>query len=98
MYFILFYKTVENYEVKRTPYRAEHLNYANASYARGELVMAGAYAEPGDGAVLVFKAEGPEVAENFAKNDPYVLNGLIVEWHVRRWNVVIGNLPVTRSQ
>ncbi len=91
MYYILFYKTVENYEVKRTPFRAEHLKYANESFVRGELVMAGAYAEPGDGAALVFKAEGPEVAEKFAKNDPYVLNGLIVEWHVRRWNVVIGN-------
>jgi uncharacterized protein YciI len=27
---------------------------------------------------------------NLPKNDPYVKNGLIVEWQVRPWTVVIG--------
>jgi hypothetical protein len=90
MYYILFYKTVENYIEKRAPYRNEHLNYANASHARGDLVIAGALAEPADSAVLVFKGIGPSVAAEFAKNDPYVKNGLIVEWTVRPWTVVIG--------
>jgi uncharacterized protein YciI len=52
--------------------------------------MAGALAEPADSALLVFKGESPRVAEAFAKNDPYVKNGLIVEWKVRPWTVVIG--------
>jgi uncharacterized protein YciI len=47
--------------------------------------------EPVDSAVLVFQGENPPVAENFAKNDPYVKNGLIVEWTVRKWNVVVGS-------
>ena len=29
--------------------------------------------------------------EDFAKNDPYVVNGLIQEWNVREWIVVVGN-------
>jgi uncharacterized protein YciI len=90
MYYILFYKTVDNYVEKRAPYREEHLAYAKAAIERGELVMAGALAEPVDGAVLVFKGESPSVAEDFAKNDPYVKNGLITEWQVRLWTVVIG--------
>lgn len=90
MYYILFYKTVENYVEKRAPYRDEHLGYANAAHERGDLVMGGALDKPADGAVLVFKGEEPEVAEEFAKNDPYVLNGLIEEWNVRPWTVVIG--------
>jgi uncharacterized protein YciI len=90
MYFILFYKTVDNYVEKRAPYREEHISHANAAYERDELVMGGALAEPADGAVLVFKGEGPFVAEAFARNDPYVLNGLITEWQVRPWTVVIG--------
>ncbi len=57
---------------------------------RGELVIAGALADPPDGAVLVFKGNGGEVAEQFAKQDPYVINGLITEWKVRPWTVVIG--------
>ncbi len=90
MYYILFYKTVDNYIEKRAPYREKHFALINAAHARGYLVMAGALAEPPDGAVLVFKGDGPSVAEEFAKNDPYVLNGLITEWKVRPWNVVVG--------
>ena len=90
MYYILFYKTVDNYVERRKPIREEHLAYANAAHERGELVMAGALAEPVDGAVLMFKAEEPSVAEEFARNDPYVKNGLITEWQVRPWTVVIG--------
>lgn len=90
MYYILFYKTVENYEEKRKSFREFHLAYATAAFERGELVLAGALADPADGAVLVFKSDSPAAAEKFAKNDPYVLNGLIVEWSVRPWTVMIG--------
>ena len=55
--------------------------------------MAGAYANPADGAALVFKGESPSVAEEFAKNDPYVNNGLITRWWVREWTVVLGDNP-----
>ena len=90
MYYILFYKTVDNYVERRKPFREEHLKYANAAHQRGELVMAGALAEPVDSAVLVFKGENASIAEEFARNDPYVKNGLITEWQVRPWTVVIG--------
>ena len=90
LYYILFYKTVEDYIEKRVPFRGDHLAHATAAYERGEMVMAGALAEPADGAVLVFKGDSPQVAENFARSDPYVKAGLIVEWHVRPWTVVIG--------
>lgn len=93
MYFILFYKTVENYIERRAPYRAEHLKMAREAADSGQLVMGGALADPADGAVIVFRGDGPEAAEAFAKNDPYVKNGLIREWSVRPWNVVIGGAP-----
>ena len=90
MYYILFYQTVDNYVERRAPFREQHIAYANAAHARGDLVMAGALAEPADSAVLVFKGEGASVAEEFAERDPYVMNGLITAWHVRPWTVVIG--------
>jgi uncharacterized protein YciI len=31
------------------------------------------------------------VAEEFARDDPYVVNGLVVRWTVREWTIVIGN-------
>ncbi|MBL7968718.1 MAG: YciI family protein [Prolixibacteraceae bacterium] len=91
MYYILFYKTVENYIEKRAPFREEHLALARQALENGELVLGGALSDPADGAVLVFKGESRTVAESFAQNDPYVKNGLIPEWNVREWNVVIGN-------
>jgi uncharacterized protein YciI len=90
MHYILFYTAVEDYVEKRAPYREEHLKYAKEAYERGVLVMGGALADPADGAVLVFKGDGPAAAEEFARNDPYVQNGLIREWRVRPWTVVIG--------
>lgn len=91
MYYILFYKTIDNYIEKRVPYRGEHLKHAKMAEEKGTLIMAGALAEPPDGAVLVFKGNSIEIAKDFAKNDPYVKNGLITEWYVRPWTVVIGN-------
>jgi uncharacterized protein YciI len=90
MYYILFYKTVDNYVERRAPYREAHLKYATDSHARGELLLAGALDKPADSAVLIFKGDSPVVVEDFARNDPYVLNGLITEWRVRPWTVVIG--------
>ena len=90
MYYLLFYETVDNYVERRAPYRDQHLAYATAAHERGEFTMGGALDDPADGAVLVFQGDGPEVAEDFARNDPYVQAGLISKWTVRPWVVVIG--------
>ena len=91
MFYILFYELEDNYLEKRGQYRAEHLELAKKAHDSGNLMLGGAFANPADGAALIFKSETPEIAENFAKNDPYVKNGLIKNWSVREWTVVIGN-------
>ncbi|HEX4818978.1 MAG TPA: YciI-like protein [Acidimicrobiales bacterium] len=90
MYWLLLYDLVADYLDRRAPLRDEHLGLARAAHERGELVMAGALADPADRAVLVFKADDASVAESFAANDPYVKNGLVENWTVRSWTVVIG--------
>ncbi len=90
MYYILFYKTVEDYIEKRAPLRPLHLDLVHETHSKGALVMAGALADPADGAILIFRGDTPAVAEDFARNDPYVKNGLITEWHIRPWTVVVG--------
>lgn len=89
-YFALHYTTVDDYLTRRGQYRAEHLALAQEAHARGELVLAGAYSDPANGALLVFKAPDRSVAEQFAQRDPYVINGLVTRWEVRAWTVVIG--------
>jgi len=91
MYYILLYTTIDNYVERRKPFREEHLSLAQQAYQNGLLIMSGALDDPADSAMLVFKGDSPQVALNFAKNDPYVKNGLIKEWQVRPWIVVIGN-------
>jgi len=90
MHTILFYDLVDDYVERRTQFRAEHLELARQSLARGELLLAGALADPVDGAVLVFRGESPDAAVAFAKADPYVRNGLVKAWRVRKWATVIG--------
>ncbi len=90
VYYILFYEVVDDYVNRRVPFREAHLEHAAKEHDRGHLVMAGAFANPVDGAALVFRAENPSVVEDFAREDPYVTNGLVTNWHVREWTVVLG--------
>ena len=90
-YFALFYQAVDDFIARRTPFRDEHLSFARAAHARGELVLAGALADPPDAALLVFQGDSPSAAESFARQDPYVKNGLVKSWKVRSWTVVVGN-------
>jgi len=90
MHFLLFYEFGPDYLEKRAPFRPEHLKMAWASVERGELLLAGALADPADGAVLIFSGESPAAAEAFAMADPYVKNGLVKRWFVRKWTTVVG--------
>jgi uncharacterized protein YciI len=89
-YFSLTYDAVENYAERRTPFREEHLKLVREAFGRGEIVMAGALGDPPDGTLFVFRVGDCSVVERFARNDPYVTNGLITNWRVRPWNVVVG--------
>jgi uncharacterized protein YciI len=95
MHYVLQYNFVEGYMERRAPLRNTHLTLAWEAKNRGELVLAGAFAEPADGAMFIFDADSPGVAERFAKADPYVTNGLVREWRVRPWTTVIGDLAKT---
>jgi uncharacterized protein YciI len=90
MHYLLMYDFVSDYLERRPAYRDEHLKLAWAASERGELVLAGALADPADGAVLLFEADSPAVAEAFARKDPYVLAGLVTRWRVREWTTVVG--------
>jgi len=95
MHYLLFYDVGEDYVSKRALLRNEHLEKAWKASERGELVLGGALADPVDGAVLLFKGDSPEVAERFARNDPYVTSGAVKRWHVREWTTVAGEEAVT---
>jgi uncharacterized protein YciI len=90
MHYLLIYELVDDYIVRRAPFRTAHLAHARASVERGELMLGGALANPPDGALLLFRGDSPAAAEAFAMTDPYVVNGLVQQWRVREWTTVVG--------
>jgi uncharacterized protein YciI len=94
-HFLLFYDYVPDVLERRPQFRGAHLKHAWAAQQRGELVVAGALADPVDGAVLMFAGDSASVAEDFAKADPYVINGLVEHWQVREWTTVVGEIAAT---
>ena len=87
MRYLLFYDYVADVAERRAPLRAAHLALLDELHAAGQLVMAGAYTDPLDGALLVFTDR--DSAEHFIAADPYVAGGLVLRSHIRDWNVVV---------
>ena len=94
-HYLLFYDIVDDYMERRGELRGVHLEHAWRAKERGELVLAGALANPVDGTVLLFQGDSPAVAEAFARQDPYVTNGLVTKWWVREWTTVVGDGAAT---
>jgi uncharacterized protein len=89
-YYLLEYALVNDYLARRAAFREVHLALAREARRPGELILAGALAEPPDRAVLVWRTDDRSVVERFADSDPYVRNGLVTSWTIRPWTVVIG--------
>lgn len=89
-HWLLQYDVVDDYVERRAPHRAEHLGLVQAAHERGELLLAGALADPVDGAMLVFTADDRSVVEAFVAADPYVRSGCVTAWRIRAWSVVVG--------
>lgn len=91
-YYLLLYDVTDDYAEARIPHREEHLGLARRSHGAGEIVFAGAYGDPPEGAAIVFRADGPAAAEEFVRRDPYVRSGIVTRWRIVPWHVVIGGV------
>ena len=67
MHFLLFYDLVPDYAGRRAEFRDAHLTKAWAAHNRGELLVAGALADPMDTAVLMFSTASAAVVETETK-------------------------------
>ena len=85
---MLQYEFVDGMLQKRDPFRGAHLEQVEKWTKDGKLILGGAYSNPVDGGALVFDVASAKEVEDFAKEDPYVKNGLVTKYSVREWNVV----------
>lgn len=91
-FFMLTYKYVPDVLTKRVPLRAEHLQLAQKYSSEGKILIGGAFADPVDSAAVIFKTDSRDDIEKFVQADPYVQKGIVTEWSIREWTVVVGSL------
>ena len=90
MYYVLLYDYGPNAAHRRVPFREAHLALLRRLHGQGQVMMAGAWASPLDGAAIVFSTPDRSVIHEFVRADPYVANGVVARWRIREWSVVIG--------
>ncbi len=91
MHYLLIYQITPDYLQRRSEFRDAHLALAWAAVERDELVFGGAVGDPPDSAILLFNCDSPAIPSTFARDDPYVKNGLVESWQVKPWATVVGH-------
>jgi uncharacterized protein YciI len=87
MKYVLYYQSSPDVATLAPIHGAAHRAYWNEFLANGTLLMIGPFADPREGAMGIFTTR--EAAETFAKDDPFVLNGVVTHWLVREWREVL---------
>src|SRR5262245_47047155 len=95
MKYVLFYESADDV-AEKAPFHAEaHRAHWPSFLERGELLMIGPFGDPQtQGAMSIFRSR--EAAEKFARNDPFVVNGVVRTWEIWEWNEAVDQqVPVS---
>lgn len=85
MKYVLFYEAADDMETTAPVHFPAHSEHGHAFNERGTLIAYGPFANPREeGSMAVFTTR--EAAEEFATNDPFVLNGVVRNWTIREWD------------
>jgi uncharacterized protein YciI len=83
--YVLLYESADNVAEKAPPHAAAHNEHWQPFRERGELLLIGPFGDSqSQGAMAVFTTR--EAAEQFARDDPFVVNGVVRSWEVREWD------------
>jgi uncharacterized protein YciI len=86
--YVLLYESAEGVAEKAPIHAEAHRAHWPPFLERGELLMIGPFGDPqSQGAMSVFRTR--EAAEEFARSDPFVLNGVVRSWEIREWDEAI---------
>ena len=85
--YVLFYTSADDVLTKAPAHFPAHRARLDEFHARGALLAVGTFGNPQDeGSMAIFTTR--EAAEEFARDDPFVLGGVVRTWEVREWNEV----------
>jgi uncharacterized protein YciI len=86
--YVLFYESADDVLSKAPEHFPAHRARLDEFHARSTLLMVGTFANPQEeGSMSIFTSR--EAAEDFAKGDPFVLNGVVRNWYIREWDEVL---------
>ncbi|HKV32595.1 MAG TPA: YciI family protein [Candidatus Dormibacteraeota bacterium] len=86
--YVLFYESADDVRSRAPQHFAAHVARWKEFQVAGTLLMVGTFANPQDeGSMAIFTTR--EAAEAFAKDDRFVLNGVVRHWSIREWNEAI---------
>jgi uncharacterized protein len=82
---VLFYTSADDVLTKAPAHFPAHSARLAEFHARGVLLTVGTFGDPQEqGSMTIFTTR--EAAEEFARDDPFVLGGVVSAWEVREWN------------
>ena len=87
MKYVLFYEATEDFRAKVPQHLEAHRARWGEFHSRGLLLMVGPLTDVAGDAMGVFTTR--EAAEDFVKDDPFVLHGVVARWRIREWNEVL---------
>jgi len=83
--YVLLYESADDVMEKAPLHFEAHSARGQAFHERGSLVAYGPFGDPqAEGSMAVFTTR--EAAEEFAREDPFVLNGVVRDFQIREWN------------
>jgi uncharacterized protein len=95
LYYVLFcvtkYKSVAEVQTNDPQTLASHMARSRKLHAGGKVLMAGALLDNRDSTMTTMGVFASRVdAEEYAKGDPFVLDGSVKEWYIREWANALG--------
>ena len=90
MYYVVFFETFydsfEDAMSKAPDVIAAHTARSKELHAQGTLLMSGAFLNRAEEPLSTMAiCATPEAAEEYARGDPFVLNGMVSRWYIRKW-------------
>ena len=85
-FFVTSYESIDEIMAREPEALAAHLARSKEWHARGTFLMAGAFLDKQEGPISTMGVlTTREAAEEFARGDPFVLNGMVSKWYIREW-------------
>ena len=82
--YVLLYESADDVLAKAPAHFPAHSARGQEFHERGSLIAYGPFGDPQqEGSMAVFTSR--EAAEEFARGDPFVLNGVVRNWQIREW-------------